>query len=57
MARLSAGDKVEPSSYYFRIQLSFETASADYAWLNRSIAVGSALRLPDAVIYDAYLVT
>ena len=33
----------------------------DHAWLNRAVAVGSALRLPDAVVsdavvYDAYLV-
>jgi Protein of unknown function (DUF3237) len=35
---------------------SFETASADHAWLNRAVAVGSALRLPDAVVYDAHLV-
>lgn len=57
MTQLAAGEKVDPASYYFRIQLSFETASANYAWLNRSVAVGSALRLSDAVIYDAYLVT
>jgi hypothetical protein len=56
LARLAAGDEVDPADYYFRIHLSFETASADHAWLNHAIAVGSALRLPDAVVYDAYLV-
>jgi Protein of unknown function (DUF3237) len=57
MARLTAGEEVDPADYYFRIHLSFETASADHAWLNRAVAVGSALRLPDAVVYDAYLVS
>ena len=43
--------------------MAFETASTTYGWLNRAVAVavavavGSALRLADAVIYNAYLVT
>jgi hypothetical protein len=57
MARLAAGDHVDPADYYFRIQLAFETASPEYGWLARAVAVGSALRLPDAVVYDAYLIT
>jgi Protein of unknown function (DUF3237) len=56
LARLTAGEEVDPTDYYFRIHLNFETASADHAWLNHAVAVGSALRLPDAVVYDAYLV-
>ena len=51
------GAPVDPADYYFRIQLAFETASPEYRWLNRAIAVGSALRLPEAVVYDAYLIT
>ena len=35
----------------------FETASTTYGWLNRTVAVGSALRPADAVVYDAYRVT
>jgi hypothetical protein len=57
MARLAAGVEVDPSSYYFRIQLSFETASSEHAWLNHALVVGSAVRLPEAVVYDAYQVT
>ena len=37
--------------------MAFETASTDFAWLNRTLAVGSALRRADAVVYDAYQVT
>jgi hypothetical protein len=44
------------SLVYLRIQLHFETASATYDWLNRVIAVGSAIRLPKAVVYDAYAI-
>jgi hypothetical protein len=28
-----------------------------YGWLNRTLAIGSALRTADAVVYDAYRVT
>jgi hypothetical protein len=31
--------------------------AADYLWLNRIVAVASAVRLADQVIYDAYAVT
>jgi hypothetical protein len=54
---MAAGSEVDPDSYYFRIQLLFETASRQYDWLNRTIAIGIAMRLPTAVIYDAYSVT
>jgi hypothetical protein len=57
LAELAAGGVVDPDRYYFRIQLQFETASSNYDWLNRVIAVGSAIRLPEAVVYDAYAIT
>lgn len=56
-AALAAGDDVDPAQYYFRVHLDFETASADYGWLNRCVAVGSAVRQARAVVYDAYRVT
>lgn len=56
LARLAAGEDVDPAAYTFRLHLAFETASTAHGWLNRAVAVGSALRLPDAVVYDAYLV-
>jgi hypothetical protein len=57
LARIAAGEPVDPDLYYFRVAMTFETASQRYGWLNSAIAVGSALRLADAVVYDAYLVT
>ena len=56
LAELAAGRIVEPNRYYFRINLRFETAAENYKWLNNVIAVGSAIRLPQAVVYDAYAI-
>src|ERR1700730_6061973 len=33
-------DPVDPSSYYFRTQMTFETSDARAAWLNGVLAVG-----------------
>lgn len=51
------GKPVNPSLYYFRLYLDFETSSARYGWLSRAMAVGYAMRLGDAVVYDAYLLS
>jgi hypothetical protein len=57
IARIGQGEVVDPALYYFRVQMLFETASETYGWLNRTLAIGSALRTADAVVYDAYRVT
>ena len=57
IARLSAGDKVDPSEYYFRTTPVFETGAPEYAWLNGIIAVAVGERRADAVIITAYEVT
>ncbi|SHN34723.1 DUF3237 domain-containing protein [Cryptosporangium aurantiacum] len=57
LAALAERDDVDPASYYFKVGLTFEVADPAYGWLNRVVAVGSAVRHPDAVIYDAYAVT
>ena len=56
MAELSKGAKVDPAKYYFRVYLQFETSSSSYGWLNRTLAVGYAMRLGKAVVYDAYAI-
>ncbi|MDU4055905.1 DUF3237 domain-containing protein [Pseudomonas oryzihabitans] len=55
MRELAAGKPVDPRRYFFRVTLTFETAAPAYAWLNRALGVGSAMRLGKAVVYDAYL--
>jgi len=54
MDRLARGDAVDPSEYYFRIAPRFETGSQKYAWLNRTLAVGTGHRLPAGPTYDIY---
>ncbi len=56
MAALARGAKVDPAKYYFRVHLQFETSSLSYGWLNRTLAVGYAMRLERAVVYDAYAI-
>jgi len=57
LARLAGGEPVDPAAYYFRTTPRFETAAAAYHWLNDLVAVGPAVRRPDAVILDFYAVT
>jgi hypothetical protein len=54
MARLAAGESVDPGSYYFRIAPVFETAAANYAWLNKIIAVGTGRREPAGPVYSIH---
>ena len=53
-ARLSRGERVDPSHYYLRIAPFFETAGARHAWLNDILAVGLGERLPDGVVYEVF---
>jgi len=45
LAALARGDPVPPERLYFRIQPRFETASPQWAWLNRILCVGVGERL------------
>ncbi|TWO70880.1 DUF3237 domain-containing protein [Caenimonas sedimenti] len=51
MARLAAGELVDPKDYYFRIVPIFETAAKKYEWLNKMVAVGTGRREPTGPIY------
>ncbi len=57
MARLLAGQSPDPTTYRFRTAIRFTAGDGPHAWLNQIVAVGSALRLPSAVIIDVYEVT
>jgi hypothetical protein len=54
MARLAAGEVVDPKTYYFRMVPTFETTSAKYAWLNKIVAVGTGRREPSGPIYTIH---
>jgi hypothetical protein len=45
---------VDPSEYYFRVEVRLETAAPRLALLERSIFAASAVREADWVSYTAY---
>jgi hypothetical protein len=54
MARLARDETVDPSLYYFRAFMRFETADPDAAWLNRILAIGYGARENRAVKLDVH---
>ena len=49
--KLTRGETVDSSEYYFRTSAEFEApAESKYAWLNRAIFIGIASRLASAAI-------
>jgi hypothetical protein len=44
MERLARDETVDPSLYYFRAFMRFETADPQAAWLNRILAIGYGAR-------------
>lgn len=56
LARLNSGQAVDPSEYYFRTAVRFETGAAELAWMNKIIAVGVGQRPPSGPTYDVYAI-
>jgi hypothetical protein len=54
MKRLARGDSVDPSLYYFRTVMRFETADPAVGWLNRILALARGQREANAVRLDVY---
>jgi len=54
LEKLARGDKVDPSLYYFRTAMRFETAEPALDWLNRILAVARGERQARAVRLDVY---
>ena len=57
MERLARGNTVDPSLYYFRTAMRFETADPAVDWLNRILALARGQREANAVRLDVYEVT
>jgi hypothetical protein len=51
IAAIARGERVDPSTYYFRTTPRFETGHPKYAFLNRLLAVASGDRRPEGPIY------
>lgn len=54
--RLTKGEDVDPSLYYFRTTTRFEVAAGPHDWLNRHAFVARGIRKPDHVVIDFYVV-
>ena len=51
LAALARGETVDPSTYYFRTAMRFETGAPKYAFLNRLFAIASGDRRATGPIY------
>jgi hypothetical protein len=56
MARLLAGERVDPSLVYFRAAPTFEAPDGPHGWLNENLFVSAGRRAPDAVEIRIYRV-
>jgi len=54
MARVNAGEEVDPSEYYFRTAPFFETGSEKYAWLNNIVCVAIGRRNKKGPVYRVF---
>ena len=54
LERLAKGEEVDPSLYYFRTVMRFETAHPSTDWMNRILALARGAREKNAVKLDVY---
>jgi len=54
LARLGRGEDVDPSLYYFRTMMRFETAHPSTDWMNRVLGLARGAREKNAVKLDVY---
>jgi hypothetical protein len=54
MARMARGDAVDPTLVYCRTTPQFEAPAGPYDWLNASVFMGNAVRLPDKVLIAVF---
>jgi hypothetical protein len=56
IAKVAAGETVDPALYYFRTMMRFETGDATLGWLNRILALATGARERNTVKLDVYQV-
>lgn len=54
MARLGEPGGVDPGEYRLRITFEFETASAEYDWLNQIMAIAAGRKTEAGIAYSVY---
>jgi hypothetical protein len=52
--RMARGEQVSASEYYLRTAPFFETASPEYASINKIVSVAVGARQPDGVSYEVF---
>jgi hypothetical protein len=57
LEEINRRETVDPTKYYFRVNIRFETSHIRYRFLNHTLAIGAGMRLNNSVIFDAYNVT
>jgi hypothetical protein len=50
LARLAAGEAVDPASYYFRATPAFEAPPGPHAWMMHTVFIATGERAPDHVV-------
>lgn len=56
MAKLNAGETVDPKDVYFRTTPTFETSDPKYAWMMNYVFLGSGERRRDQVVIEFWKV-
>jgi len=54
--RIQSGGEVDPSEYYFRTAVIFETGAERYSWLNRILAVGVGRRTAVGMVTEVFTI-
>jgi hypothetical protein len=57
IARLTAGEDLDPALYYFRTTPVFEVQAGPHDWMTRSVFVGQGIRHPSNVVLRVFRVT
>lgn len=57
LARLAAGDAVDPAEYFFRTLVRFSTGHPDWLLLNKVMAIARGQRQARKVLLDLYRLT
>ena len=54
MARVAAGENVDPAEYYMRTHCRLETGDPRYGWVNRALFVGTGGRRAASVVISMF---
>ena len=54
IAAIARGEEVDPASYYMRTHARLETGDPRYAWVNRTLFVGTGARLDGQVVVSLF---